>query len=132
MYTCTRNSSLILNHHRRYTTTPPVFHAISKAGVEEFKSTTKTLCRAGTKRRHRPTPRLSLPKRLKRDPDTDNHKPSKPSNELLGAVKRTVGRPKLKWSQRKRQPLPRQVSHETRKTVAAILRRGIVHQKCSM
>lgn len=37
-------------------TIPPAFHAISKAGVEDFKSTTKTLHRAGSKRKHRKTP----------------------------------------------------------------------------
>ena len=31
---------------------PPTFHSISQAGVKEFKSTTKTLLRIGTKRKH--------------------------------------------------------------------------------
>lgn len=30
---------------------PPIFHSISQAGVKEFKSTTKTLLRIGTKRK---------------------------------------------------------------------------------
>jgi len=32
---------------------PPVFHSIAKAGVEEFKSTSKALHRVGVKRKHK-------------------------------------------------------------------------------
>ena len=117
---------------------PPVFHTISKAGVEEFRLTTKTLYRTGSKRKQKlQTPEHSQsPKRVKHDGQTQTMPQT--SNQLVHLVKRTAGRPKLKRAQRKRPPFPRQVSSETRANMAkaaAILRRGkkyIYSSSCTM
>ncbi len=104
--------------------TPPVFHAISKAGVDEFRATSKTLHRAGSKRkRNLQTPEQCQTTKRVKPVDTS----LSTSNALLNVEKRSAGRPKLKRLQRKRPVLPRQVCHETRAKMVkalAILRRG--------
>ena len=73
---------------------PPVFHSISQAGVKEFKSTTKTLLRVGTKRKHRRQGNLN--KKHRKLSDTQR--------EFKGElhVNRGPGRPKKKQTQRKK------------------------------
>ena len=92
---------------------PPTITAIVKAGVEEFKSTTKTLHRVGIKRQ--PKRKNKLPsKKFKVDP-------------LLKAATSSVGRPKLKKTQRKQPPLPRQVNEIAKSKMmkaATLLRKG--------
>lgn len=74
---------------------PPIFRAIERAGVEEFKSTTKTLHRVGVKRKK--SKGKAPIKRIKME-------------DPLQSVKRSIGRPKIKRAQRKRPALPRQVT----------------------
>ena len=96
---------------------PPIFGAIAKAGVEEFRSTTKTLHRIGTKR--------------KRDEKGKHPTRCEAHNPLQKAVQRGIGRPKVKRTQRKQPPLPRQVNEKSRSRMikaAALLRKGI---KCN-
>ena len=91
---------------------PPVFNLIAKAGVEEYRSTTKTLHRVGTKRKQ--IKKAKPVKKLKLDP-------------LLQTATRSVGRPKLKRAQRKQPPLPRQVNEFSKSNMlkaAILLRKG--------
>ena len=97
---------------------PPVFHAIAQAGVEDFRMKSKSLHRAGVKRKqrlcHQPPPKKSACSFNQED-------------MLSQLVKRQHGRPRLKRPQRKRPALPRQVSSPNKKKMleaAAILRRG--------
>ncbi len=97
---------------------PPIFHSISQAGVKEFKSTTKTLLRIGMKR-----------KRSGQGNKNQKHrKLSAPSESGVNLkVNQGPGRPKIKKTQRKKTPLPRQVSKFNRAKLmkaAAVLRKG--------
>lgn len=76
----------------------PIVTAIEKAGVDEFKSTSKTFHRTGVKRKR--SKGKGSAKRIKVEA----------KQEPLLLTKHSIGRPKLKRAQRKRPPLPRQVS----------------------
>ena len=52
---------------------PPVFHEIAKAGVAEFKSTTKTLCRAKSKGRNKQSDQQCPPKHSKQDDNNSSN-----------------------------------------------------------
>lgn len=92
---------------------PPTFKVLAKAGTVDFRNS-KILCRAGVKRKHRSSATQS------------NIKKTRCHNELV-ATSKTVGRPKVKWSQRKKPVLIRQVSSPVKarmKKAAAIVKRG--------
>ena len=104
---------------------PPVFHSIAKAGVEEFKSTSKALHRVGVKRKHKDGNKSQAKKSRTEAKPTCR---SQQDDALSQIKKRQPGRPRLKRLQRKRPPLPRQVSSPVKQTMlkaAAILQRGI-------
>lgn len=103
--------------------TPPTFHAITQAGVEQFRKTSKVLHKVGVKR-----------KRTNRE--TQGVKHAKPEHTecsykqdaLATVVKCKPGRPKLKRLQRKQPAMPRQVSSAGKVAMlkaAAILKRGM-------
>lgn len=99
-------------------TLPPIFHSIAKAGVQDFKHTTKAMHRVGIKRKHR----------VKQQQVNKTTKPRTHEQDPVShVVKHQPGRPRLKRSQRKKPPLPRQVSSPNKHRMlkaAAILRRG--------
>ena len=100
---------------------PPIFHSISQAGVKEFKSTTKTLLRIGTKRKRRGQGNTNQKNRKL-------NKGSLHESKIELKANQGPGRPKLKRTQRKKQPLPRQVSNYTKAKMmkaATVLRKGI-------
>ena len=103
--------------------TPPAFHVIAQAGVEEFRRTNKVLHRVGAKRKQR----NSQPPTVKQAKACQTEVAHQ-QDVLSQVVQRPPGRPKLKRLQRKRPVLPRQVSSTAKTTMlkaAAILRRGI-------
>ena len=95
---------------------PPAFKVLAKAGTTDFKKS-KIMCRTGVKRKRRI---LSSESKIKKPRCQD---------ELL-ATTRTVGRPKIKRSQRKKPVLIRQVSSPAKarmKKAAAIIKRGMLY-----
>ena len=106
---------------------PPVFHSIAKAGVEEFKASSKTLHRVGVKRKRNGHNQLQTKKPRKEAKPTCR---LEQEDALSQVAKRQPGRPRLKRPQRKRPPLPRQVSTPVKQKMlkaAAILQRGKPH-----
>lgn len=85
--------------------TPPIFHSIAQAGVEEFRSTTKTQHRKGTKRRRMDGLSAELDSR---------HKKSQQSNPLCEITNKGPGRPRQKKVRRKPFKFPTQVNNQVR------------------
>ena len=107
--------------------TPPVFHAIAKAGVEQFKKDNKRLHRVGVKRKCTNSKQPPSKNFLN---EAASASIVQQEDTLTSLVNRKHGRPRLKRLQRKRPALPRQVSSPNKKRMleaAAILRRGMLH-----
>lgn len=98
---------------------PPIFHSIAKAGVEEFKCSTKTEHRRGIKRK-RNTELLASP--------NGKRKKCQRTNPLTDITNKGPGRPRQKRLRRKPFRFPRQINSQGKTKIlkaASIVQRGI-------
>ena len=98
---------------------PPIFHSIAKAGVEEFKHSTKTEHRKGIKRKRNTG--LSADSNSKR-------MRCRSINPLIDITNKAPGRPRQKRLRRKPSRVPRPVNGEVKTQMlkaASIVQKGM-------
>lgn len=102
--------------------TPPVFHSIAQAGVEEFRNTTKTMYRKGMKRKRNVG--------LSAESDSKCHA----LNPLSDITNRGPGRPRQKRLRKKPFQFPRQVSSQVKpkmlKAASLVQRGACMYKQC--